>query len=288
MTLQQFFHDFYRPLRLRGRSPKTASLYGFAIRALGLTLGREALLSDLEDLTLARHIDHRASIRSPFTAEKERSQLMAMARLAFERRMLDVLPNCPPGVLPERVPHAWTVEEIQRLHQAAAETPGLVGTISAGVWWPALLALLWESGERIGAVMQARWSDYSRPHLMLPAEVRKGKRRDRLHLLTDRTCDRIDMAHQPGRDELLWWSGDQLYVYNRLHKILKRAGLDGKGIAFHQIRRTGASHLAAAGGDATAFLDHASPRTTQRWYLDPRLTQRGPRPCDLLPKMDDV
>ncbi len=213
---------------------------------------------------------------------------MAMARLAFERRLLPVLPNCPPSVLPERVPHAWTVDEIRRLHQAAAETRGNVGTIPAGIWWPALLALLWESGERIGAVMQARWSDYSRPHLLLPAESRKGRRRDRLHVLTDRTCDRLDMAHQPGRDELLWWPGDRLYVYNRLHKILSRAGLDGKRIAFHQIRRTGASHLAAAGGDATAFLDHASPRTTQRWYLDPRMTERGPRPCDLLPKMDDA
>lgn len=288
MTLQQLFDDYYRPLRLRGRSPETLRLYGCTIGNFGRFLERPATIDDLEDLTLSRYVEHRGTVCSPYTAEKERSQLMALARLAWERRLIPVLPNCPPGVLPERVPHAWTVDEIRRVHQAAAEMPGQVGQISAGIWWPALLQLLWESGERIGAAMKAKWANYSRPHLLLPAEARKGRRRDRLHVLTDRTCDRIEMAHQAGREELLWWPGDRLYIYAKLHKLLKAAGVDGKNIAFHQLRRTGASHLAAAGGDATAFLDHASPRTTQRWYLDPRMTQRGPRPCDLLPKMDDA
>lgn len=288
MTLQQLFDDFYRPLRLRGRSPQTWRLYENTIRNFGRFLGRPATLSDLEDLALSRYVENRTSKVSPFTAEKERSQLMALARLAWERRLIDVLPNCPPGVLPQRVPKAWTVDEIKRLHQAAAETKGQVGGISAGVWWPALVHLCWESGERIGAIMQAKWENLSRPHLLLPAESRKGGRRDRIHVLTDRTCDRLEMAHKTGREELLWWPGDRLYIYKSLHRILKRAGLDGKRVAFHQLRRTGASHLAAAGGDATAFLDHASPRTTQRWYLDPRMTQRGPRPCDLLPRIDEA
>lgn len=62
------------------------------------------------------------------------------------------------------------------------------------------------------------------------------------------------------------------------------AGLDTrKRLRFHQIRRSAASHFAAAGGEAVEMLDHSSPKITNRWYLDPRLVDRGQRPCDILP-----
>jgi integrase len=57
----------------------------------------------------------------------------------------------------------------------------------------------------------------------------------------------------------------------------------GRRIGFHAIRRSAASHYAAAGGDAVEMLDHSSPSITKRWYLDPRLADRGSRPCDVLP-----
>jgi integrase len=65
---------------------------------------------------------------------------------------------------------------------------------------------------------------------------------------------------------------------------VKAAGLNTrKRLRFHQIRRSAASHYAAAGGDAVEMLDHSSPKITKRWYLDPRLADRGARPCDILP-----
>ncbi len=54
MTLNQFFTDFYRPLRLRGRSQNTSRLYGCTIRCFGKFLGREPQLADIADeMTLA-------------------------------------------------------------------------------------------------------------------------------------------------------------------------------------------------------------------------------------------
>jgi len=58
----------------------------------------------------------------------------------------------------------------------------------------------------------------------------------------------------------------------RFRKILRAAGLpSGRKDLFHKIRRTTASHLAKAGGDATAMLGHSSEAVTLG-YLDPTIT----------------
>ncbi|GEM_PF-2553553 len=56
---------------------------------------------------------------------------------------------------------------------------------------------------------------------------------------------------------------------------------DARRLRFHQVRRT----YAALGGNATAMAGHESPKTTRKWYLDSRLTERGPKPCDVLPRL---
>jgi integrase len=72
-----------------------------------------------------------------------------------------------------------------------------------------------------------------------------------------------------------------------MRKIVRDAGLDaGRGFRFHAIRRSTASHFAAQGGDATAALDHSSPRLTRRWYLDPRIADHALRPAQVLPRID--
>jgi integrase len=78
--------------------------------------------------------------------------------------------------------------------------------------------------------------------------------------------------------------GPRRDVTGEVSAAVKAAGLDGRRrVRFHQIRRSAASHYAAAGGDAVAMLDHSSPSITKRWYLDPRLADRGSSPCDVLP-----
>ena len=136
MTLTKFFDDVYRPLRLRGRSQNTTRLYHATIAAFRRWLVAEGIaaepaLEHLDELLLARYLEHRASTRSPYTAEKERSQLMSLARLANERRLIERLPTCPPGVLPDKIPTAWSAEELRRLFNAASQARGRVCGIPA-------------------------------------------------------------------------------------------------------------------------------------------------------------
>ena len=291
MTLTTFFNTVYRPLRLRGRSERTSKLYHATITAYRKWLKAEGIadeptLEHLDELLLSRFLEHRSSTRSPYTAERERCGLMSLAKLANERRLIDRLPTCPPAVLPDKVPTAWSADELRRLFEAASQAPGRVCGIPASAWFQAAISCAYESGERIGALLATKRADYRRPTLTVQAEARKGRRRGRVYTLSDATCDRLDALAASGSDMLLPWDKAPTYVYNRLRKILAAAGLSGKRVGFHQVRRSAISHIAAAGGDPVQFAGHASAAVTKRWYLDPRMCERGPAPHELLPRID--
>lgn len=285
MTLQALFDNFYRPLRLRGRSVNTCRLYGCTIRAFGKWLGYPPTVDDLTDLMLSRYLEQRAATRSPYTAEKERSQLVSLARFARDRGIIPAMPEVPPAPLPDRIPRAWTLAELGSLYRAAAATRGYVGTVPAGIWFAALISTIWETAERIGAVLECRPDDFAAPHLHVRAEYRKGHKRDRIYRLSPRTCDLLTQAR--GRLRLLEWPRSHTLLWAKYGDVVARAGLGrGRHLSFHALRRSAASHYAARGGDPVQLLDHSSPRITHRWYLDRRLTDRGPAPCDILPVLE--
>jgi len=65
-------------------------------------------------------------------------------------------------------------------------------------------------------------------------------------------------------------------IYGHLKLLLKATGLPtGRNCMFHKIRRTHATHLHIAGGDATASLGHGSDVITRGYYLDPRYIRGG-------------
>jgi len=288
MTLQQFFDRYYRPLKLRGKSPGTSRLYAATIRAFAKFLERTPMLADLEEITLAGFMDHRQSTVSPYTAEKERSQLMAMARLANDRRMIPSLPSCEPSPLPDRVPVAWSADELRRAFKAAAAASGYVGLVPAGEYFPAIITVCFETTERIGALLDVEPKHYARPFLTVPGEIRKGGRRDRVYELSPEACDRIERLLRVNKAKIFAWPKTRTYLWDKVKQILSTAGLAGKRMAFQQVRRSAISHMAKATNDATAvaFAGHAQAATTRKWYIDPRYLNRGPRPADMLPRLD--
>ena len=288
MTLNDLFANFYRPLRLRGKSPNTVRLYGCTIRSYGRFLERSPTVEDLEDLAVARFVEHRASERSPFTAEKERSQLASLARFAFERRLLETRLDCgPPTRMPERIPSCWSVAELQRLLDTAGKTPGRIGTVPAGVWWRGIILTLWQSAERVGAITALDSRDWSRPRLIVAAEHRKGGKRDRLYTLGATCCDLLDTIADANRGKkLFYWDRCRTNLWRHFGLIVERAGLPGgRKQKFHNLRRSAATFFQAGGGDSSRLLDHSSPRVT-RVYIDPRYVNSGPSPFEILPQID--
>lgn len=236
---------------------------------------------------MSRYLDHRCACRSAYTAEKERSQLFAMWRCAADRRMVECRPTLQPTQMPSRIPTAWSIDQLKSLVTTAKAAPGFIGDVPARVFWPALILVLWQSAERIGAIMSCKKSDYSRPRILVRAEYRKGGKRDKLYTFTEPVCDLLDVLASSGKSEMLFnWTKNREYMWPMFGKLIEAAGIPSQRKArFHQLRRSAATHFTASGGDAVALLDHSNPRTTKA-YLDPRYVDTGPKPCDILPEIE--
>jgi integrase len=276
-TVGEFFERFYFPLRLRGKSERTVTLYQYSIKTFSRWLGRPALLTDFEDLTVANYLAHLGKTHQPHSIEKERCQLLAMWRLANEYHFVKLPPNVRKTPLPRRDPVSWTASELQRLFAAARREKGDYAGIPAGKWWTALLMVVWDTGERIDAVLSLRWEDFDLDGrwVRIKAEYRKGKTSDKTHRLHQDTVDALQAIRNPTHEKALPWPYCKHYLWDVYGLILSTAHLPNDRLRkFHCLRRSVASHFEAAGGNATALLDHTSRAITEKSYLDPRIVPR--------------
>lgn len=272
MKLSELLEKYSRK-RLRGGSPNTLRLYRHSLSSFAKSLGHDPAIADLTSDKIEDHM-HTIIERggSPASANKDRSQLICLWKWAAEQGIMTTFPDVRPMVEPEQIPMGWMPEEIDRMFAAAKLEAEPVGEVSGRVFWTAMLRVILDSGERIGAVRQLGRDSLQDRFLLIPVSVRKGKRRDRLYQLQPETVAAIKTLLSHHDDPKLFpWPYSESYIYHRFEAILRRAKLPtDRRSKFHRIRRTVASAVARAGGDPTAALDHASPKTTKK-YLDPRI-----------------
>jgi integrase len=286
MLLETFLDTVYVPLKLRGRSPESVRLLRHAIRQFSRHLGRPAALDDFDDLVVSQFLAARAARLSPNSVARERSGLLALWNLAQARGLIRLRPLVAPELIPEQTPRAFTADELARLWTSCGQVRGYVGPVRAGIWFEALLGVLFYSGERITAVLRVQKANWTRPWLAVPAEARKGSRKPATYQLPEHVADLVDQVSAHDQPVLFFWPASDTALRERWRVITRRAGLgDGPEVQFHALRRSFASHLSAAGGDAREALQHSSEKVTKR-YLDPRITQAGqPAPWQLLPRI---
>jgi integrase len=265
----------------RIRCDHSRAQYAFAVGDLSEFLGRPARLSDLQDETIGRLMVWLAKPPRALAARTingRRDRLNCLWRWLCRSGRRVVWPANLPAVVPRRVPRAWSHDELQRLFDAGASMPGRVNGFSAAIWWPAFLGLLWDTGERCGAALALRWEmlDWASGSLWVPAEIRKGARSDDVHQLQGDTLAALRRLLDAG-------GGDGLHIFGQPRHystfyqtwwpgLLKRAGLPrGRREGPQKLRRSFASHIAAAGGDPSFALGHSSQAITRRHYLDPTI-----------------
>lgn len=149
-------------------------------------------------------------------------------------------------------------------------------------FWLALLFVLWDSGERINAVMGLTWDRVDLCHgwVRFDAEDRKGAGADTASRIAAETIAALRAIKRP-RGEVFHWPYSQTYLFRRLGEIMQRAGLPNSRLyKFHAIRKSVASYYEAAGGNATELLGHSSRRITKA-YLDVRIVGKA-SPIDVL------
>jgi integrase len=71
---------------------------------------------------------------------------------------------------------------------------------------------------------------------------------------------------------ILPWDRSEASYFHHWDRLLKYAGLPADRYhKTHALRKSHASHLAAAGVDASRALGHSSPLVTYEHYLDPQI-----------------
>lgn len=281
--LLKFFETTYRPLKLRNRSANTIRLYAYSIRCFGKSLGRRATLADFTDEAVSDHLSILTGLgRSPHSVEKERCQLLAVWRFACRKGFLTKWPDVQAERLPVRTPLAWLEVDLAKLAKVCADEPGRIGRVPASAWWTALHHILWNSGERIGALLQITWDDITPDGwLIVRAELRKGRREDKAYQLGADTLVALEAIRNPGQGRVFEWDRSLSSLYGTYKRMLKRAGLPTDARSkFHRMRRTVASFFEASGGNSQDLLGHVH-RATTRKYLDPRIVKTK-APCDTL------
>lgn len=265
----------YESRNLQFASEGRRRQYRIQLKHLGAHLKREGTTDDLTDAAVTSFLSAFRAGRSPATVNKARTHLLALWRFAARKGIVSDWPDVPAMPEPRRTPAAWSSSQLARLWAALSEAKGFVGGIPAAAWWRSLHAVAWDTGERIGALLAVEPGhvDLADGWLHVPAENRKFGREDRLFPLHRETCQELRGVLAVQRNRGLVWPCpfSQATLYRRYSAILKRAELPAdRRSKFHRMRRSAASHLKAAGGDAQALLGHASAATT-RGYIDPRI-----------------
>jgi integrase len=290
-TLLHFFERVYWPRKNSGRSDSNRRLYLNALANFGQFLGQQPQLTDLLDENISECMAWMVSRgRQPETANKVRTHLVALWNWAAKKGHVSEFPTVGKIPAPQRIPRAWLQEELERIFISTRNTPGKVGDVPAALWWTSLLLTMWYTLERVGALLRVTWDDYDETTgwLLCRAEIRKGGLRDKSFPLPPCARELLQQLRAYRTTNIFQWPSrnsktnrSTQTIYYNLNKILKRAGLPtGRFDKFHRIRKSGASHLLRAGGNAAQALGHTNMATTAK-YLDPRIVETS-SPAELL------
>ena len=190
MLLEDFLRDVYIPRKLRGKSAGSIRLYRLCLSQFGRTLGRVPSVLDLTEDNILLHLSRRSNI-APATRNKELAQLLALWRFANQRGMINTWPQIGKEHEPERDPIAWMPDELEKLLTGAKRVCGNIGNAPASIFWLAMIRTILDTGERVGAIRQVKKNWVQGEWLLVPAEARKGKTRDRRYRLSPETLESI-------------------------------------------------------------------------------------------------
>ena len=286
MTLLELLEKEYSPLR--SLNPTAVYQYRLTLTRFGEHLGHDPTLADLAPLPVQAFLSGRKAKVAAGTARKDRTHIVALWGYAAKRRLVEEFPTLPPLKAPARLPRAYKVSEVSQLLRTALCHPGAICGLPASFYWAALVRLAWESAERIGAIRQLRWRevDLEERAVVFLAESRKGATRDIRRQVSPELAGWLAKLKVGRRDQDLVfpWDRNPISLWYDLRKLTAVAGITNRG--FHGLRKSAASYVTAAGGDATRLLDHSNPSITRDHYVDESIARPSKTALDYLPPLN--
>ncbi len=248
------------------RSPDTKRLLLLSARHFSDFLGHPARSREFSDRGLAAYMAwRRAAGLAETTIERESSKLLTLWRFAAQSGSVPP-PRIRVAKAPVGPPVAFSRSELRRLFRAASRYPVPICGRPGRLYMLPLLGLAFETGERIGALLQLERGDVVGRWVTI--RKRKGAGQTLVRQISRGTARAVAELSGPK----LFAGLDRTSVYYHLGLILVAAGLPtDRRHKFHAIRRSHASYLYRAGGDPTNSLGHSSEAITRVYYLDQRI-----------------
>lgn len=286
MTLRDHLDSDYA--QLRALRPKALIQYRMTLQRWKEFLGREPEPTDLEGLGVQKFLTSRRQKVSTATAVKDRTHICALWGHLARRRVVEQFPILPPMRAPKRIPKAYRIEEVSALIKEALRAEGNVCGLPMGLYFATLCRSCFETAERLGAHLAARWRDVDLEARVITfvAEGRKGSIRDIQRPFSAGQADWLRQIQRKPND-LVWpWVRDHSGIWYEFKKIAWQAGVTPRG--FHGFRKSNASYLAATAGlaEASRQLDHYSAQITLENYVDPTIAKPKQTALDFLPPLD--
>ena len=257
------------------RSKETARLMRISCGHFFEMLGDGCDASALTDRNLAAYMQWRREAgRRESTIERETAKLLTLARYAGTLGLVE-MPRMRLLKAAVEPPLAFMRSEIRSLFKAARSYSGTIDGMDGAIYFSALLNVIWDCGERIGALLEVTRADVDLRNRWITIRVRKRNGATQIRQLRRETVRSLRrLLEQHDRPEV--FAGlHRTTLYHHLNQILHAAGIRAdRQHKFHCMRRSHASWLHRAGGDATASLGHSDPAITRKFYLDRRITDR--------------
>ena len=291
-----------RIAHLRNLSDRSVVMYLSTLDRFADFLGHEPTLDDLDDLTASKFVRWRTAKPSfwgrplsPASVAKDSAHLRTIWTWAAKKRLrrsdgeLIEFPDYARPKVPKPVPKAYKADELRALIAHARHRKGYIGGVPAAWYWTTKILCLFQTGERIGAVMQLRWGqvDLERNQITFLAATRKGHR-ETLTLPITPALSKMLAAYKGPPEAQVWaWGANRTMtaVYSSLRVLCRTAGVPYK--PFHSIRKSTASYLKRAGISAKRQLGHASEEMAEMHYYAQDIVG-GENNLDYLPDISEL
>ncbi len=288
MTLSAFFVAYVEPIGLvaSGASPTTIACYQESL-AYWCAFTGDPPLAEIDEYTCAEFVaglgklpGMKSPIISPNTVRKHCRHVQRVIDLAGppdrKHRLAKGLVERPPYIARpderEKPPEdSFTLDEITKWLGACehATQPRLAG-ITPEAWWRALVLFTYNTGLRIGTVLQLKWTMRQDKWLVVPAECLKGGKKGQRFWLNKPARDALDSIDGI-RLTIFPWNLEVRSLHRHREQLLRFAGLpEHRRFGFHGLRKALATSMARKNPIAAQRqLGHAALATTDKHYVHP-------------------
>lgn len=301
MTLSAFFEAYVLPCYLLPRAkPATIAGYRTAVERWAKITG-DPPLRVIDQATVARFVAEdqrwpgRSGPLSPNTVRDHCGYLRLILALAGPRTAHgspwaateDGLlgtdrwgrpREAPRFILPPARPKPptdnFTLEEIRAWIAACEHASKPLGSITPADWWRALVRFVYNTGLRIGSVLQLEWSWVHEQNgwafCVIPGSAYKGGR-PKLIVLSPAAVAALEPIRAGNHGRIFHWPHTQKTLHRERHRLLRLAGLPpNRRFGFHGLRKATGTQLWRLDPDAAREqLGHSDRRITMEHYVDP-------------------